>query len=131
MKVELVSYTKDGERIVAIASKMSRSRKGWDYHEMSMTDEEIEIWIRDAIIHGYWSVLEHSVYTFSIEGISRVTSHQLVRHRIASYTQLSYRFAKPIEEYYQPIIPPSAEKRASEIVENAYREAYNYYLKIL
>ena len=131
MKVELVSYTKDGERIVAIASKMSRSRKGWDYHEISMTDEEIEIWIRDAIIHGYWSVLEHSVYTFSIEGISRVTSHQLVRHRIASYTQLSYRFAKPIDEYYQPVTPPSVEKRASEIVENAYREAYNYYFKLL
>jgi len=42
MKVKLVSYTKDGEKIVAIASKMSRSRKGWDYHEISMTDEEIE-----------------------------------------------------------------------------------------
>jgi len=131
MKVELVSYTKDGERVVAIASKMSRSRKGWDYHETTMTDEEIEIWIRDAIIHGYWSVLEHSVYTFSIEGISRVASHQLVRHRIASYTQLSYRFAKPIEEYYQPIIPPSTERRAREIIDKAYKEAYSYYYKLL
>jgi len=131
MKVELISYTKDGEKIVAIASKMSRSRKGWDYHWQTMTDEEIEIWIKDAIIHGYWSVLEHSVYTFSIEGISRVTSHQLVRHRIASYTQLSYRFAKPIDEYYQPIIPPSAERRAKEIIDKAYEDAYNYYFKLL
>jgi len=131
MKVELASYTKDGEKIVAIASKMSRSRKGWDYHEKTITDEEIEIWIKDAIIHGYWSVLEHSVYTFSIEGISRVTSHQLVRHRIASYTQLSYRFAKPIDEYYQPIIPPSTERRAREIIDEAYQQAYNYYFKLL
>ncbi|MCG2868282.1 MAG: FAD-dependent thymidylate synthase [Candidatus Nanopusillus sp.] len=131
MKVELVSYTKDGEKIVAITSKMSRSRKGWDYHLQTMTDEEVEEWIRDAIIHGYWSVLEHSVYTFSIEGISRVTSHQLVRHRIASYTQLSYRFAKPIDEYYQPIIPPSAERRAKEIIDKAYEDAYNYYFKLL
>jgi thymidylate synthase (FAD) len=131
MKVELVSYTKDGEKIVAIASKMSRSRKSWDYHWQTMTDEEIEIWIRDAIIHGYWSVLEHSVYTFSIEGISRIASHQLVRHRIASYTQLSYRFAKPVDEYYQPIIPPSTEKRAKEIIDKAYRDSYNYYFKLL
>ncbi|MEM3971669.1 MAG: FAD-dependent thymidylate synthase, partial [Saccharolobus sp.] len=72
MIVRLVSYSPDGEKVVAIAAKMSRSRKGWDYHEKEMTDEEIETWIRDAILHGYWSVLEHSVYTFSIEGISRV-----------------------------------------------------------
>ncbi|BFH72612.1 FAD-dependent thymidylate synthase [Sulfurisphaera javensis] len=131
MKVELVSYTKDGERVIAIASKMSRSRKGWDYHAQTMTDEEIETWIKDAILHGYWSVLEHSVYTFSIEGISRVASHQLVRHRIASYTQMSHRFAKPVDEYYKPVIPPSTEKRANEIINEAYKSAYEHYYKLL
>ena len=131
MNVKLVSYTKDGEKIVAIAAKMSRSRKGWDYHEKTMTDEEIEIWIRDAILHGYWSVLEHSVYTFSIEGISRVASHQLVRHRIASYTQMSHRFTKPTDEYYRPVIPPSAEKRGKELIEQAYKQAYESYYKLL
>jgi thymidylate synthase (FAD) len=78
MKVSLVSYTVDGEKVVAIAAKMSRSRKGWEYHEKSMDKEEMETWIKDSILHGYWSVLEHSVYTFSIEGISRVASHQYV-----------------------------------------------------
>ncbi|WP_338600144.1 FAD-dependent thymidylate synthase [Sulfolobus tengchongensis] len=131
ISVKLVSYTHDGERVIAIAAKMSRSRKGWDYHTKNMTDEEIETWIRDAIIHGYWSVLEHSVYTFSIEGISRVASHQLVRHRIASYTQMSHRFAKPVDEYYKPVIPPSAEKRNKEAIEKAYKEAYNNYFKLL
>jgi thymidylate synthase (FAD) len=131
INVTLVSYTKDGERVVAIAAKMSRSRKGWSYHEHSMSDDEVEIWIRDAILHGYWSVLEHSVYTFSIEGLSRVASHQLVRHRIASYTQMSHRFAKPIDEYYKPIIPPSAQKRAEEEVKRAYEEAYRYYYRLL
>ena len=131
MNVTLVSYTKDGERIVAIASKMSRSRKGWEYHWQNMTDEEVGEWIRDAIVHGYWSVLEHSVYTFSIEGITRVASHQLVRHRIASYTQMSHRFAKPVDEYYQPVIPPSTKSRARQTVEEAYREAYNNYYELL
>ncbi|AAY81629.1 FAD-dependent thymidylate synthase [Sulfolobus acidocaldarius] len=131
MKIKLVSYSKDGERIVAIAAKMSRSRKGWDYHEKEMTDDEIETWIRDSITHGYWSVLEHSVYTFSIEGISRVASHQLVRHRIASYTQMSHRFAKPVDKYYKPITPPSIEKRGKEVVDKAYQDAYNYFYQLL
>ena len=131
MEVRLVSYTKDGERVVAIAAKMSRSRKGWVHHEANMTDEEIETWIRDAIIHGYWSVLEHSVYTFSVEGISRVASHQLVRHRIASYTQMSHRFAKPIDEYYEPVMPPSAKKRDEGGLKEAYRQAYENYYKLL
>lgn len=131
ISVSLVSYTRDGEKVVAIAAKMSRSRKGWKYHEKSMTDDEVEVWIRDAILHGYWSVLEHSVYTFSIEGISRVASHQLVRHRIASYTQMSHRFAKPVDEYYKPVIPPSAEKRNQELVKKAYDEAYKYYYELL
>ncbi|AWR97628.1 FAD-dependent thymidylate synthase [Acidianus sulfidivorans JP7] len=129
--VSLVSYTKDGEKVVAIASKMSRSRKGWKHHEQTMTNDEIETWIKDAIIHGYWSPLEHSVYTFSIEGISRVASHQLVRHRIASYTQMSHRFAKPVDEYYKPIVPPSTEKRGKKIVEDAYKTAYDNYYKLL
>ena len=131
IRVKLVSYTKDGERVVAVASKMSRSRKGWDYHWNEMSDEEVETWIRDAILHGYWSVLEHSIYTFSIEGISRVASHQLVRHRIASFTQMSHRFAKPVDEYYKPVVPPSTEKRAKDIIEEAYKEAYEHYYKLL
>lgn len=131
MKVKLVSYTKDGERVVAVAAKMSRSRKGWDYHWQDMTEDEVETWIRDAILHGYWSVLEHSVYTFSIEGISRVASHQLVRHRIASYTQMSHRFAKPMDEYYQPVTPPSVEKRNETIIREAYKQAYENYFKLL
>lgn len=131
MNVKLVSYTRDGEKAIAIASKMSRSRKGWGYHESTMSEEEIETWIRDSILHGYWSVLEHSVYTFSIEGISRVASHQLVRHRIASYTQMSHRFAKPVDEYYKPIIPPSVEKRDEGLIKEAYKQAYDNYFKLL
>ncbi|BBL48043.1 FAD-dependent thymidylate synthase [Metallosphaera sedula] len=123
-KVKLVAYNPQGEKVVAIAAKMSRSRHGWEHHE-DMSQEEIETWIRDSIIHGYWSVLEHSVYTFSIEGISRVASHQFVRHRIASYTQMSHRFAKPKDEFYKPVVPPSF--KSSEAFEKVYQE----YLRVL
>ncbi len=47
-------------------------------------------WLRLVILHGYTSVLEHAVYSFEAV-CSRVCSHQLVRHRLASYTQQSLR----------------------------------------
>ncbi len=47
-------------------------------------------WIA-AIESGHTSILEHVTYTFFIDGISRACSHQLVRHRMASYTQASQR----------------------------------------
>ena len=41
---------------------------------------------------GHHSVLEFADFTFHIEGVSRALSHQLVRHRIASYAQRSQRY---------------------------------------
>jgi thymidylate synthase (FAD) len=43
---------------------------------------------------GHLSVLEHSSFTFSISEVSRALTHELVRHRIASYTQQSQRYVK-------------------------------------
>jgi thymidylate synthase (FAD) len=43
--------------------------------------------IKGCIRSGHTSVLEHATFTFRIEGISRSCSHQIVRHRIASYSQ--------------------------------------------
>jgi thymidylate synthase (FAD) len=51
--------------------------------------------------------LEHASFTFGIEGISRVTTHQLVRHRIASYSQKSQRYVE--ETGFQCVMPPSIE----------------------
>lgn len=55
---------------------------------------------------GHFSVLEHASFTFGIEGISRACSHQLVRHRIASYSQQSQRYVA-VKERFPAIIPPS------------------------
>lgn len=63
----------------------------------------------DKLLHslyenGHHSVFEHVYFTFKIEGISRACSHQLVRHRMASYTQRSQRYCKENEfEYVTPI----------------------------
>ena len=78
----------------------------------------------------YPSVLEHITFTFLIEGISRVTSHQLVRHRIASYTQESQRYAGAAPDY---VIPPSiyGNEKARELYEHVMKEAWRAYNELL
>lgn len=57
---------------------------------------------------GHESPLEHVTFTFGIEGISRSCSHQIVRHRIASFSQQSQRYVKL--DQFEYIIPPQIEK---------------------
>ena len=57
---------------------------------------------------GHHSVLEFCDFTFHVEGVSRALTHQLVRHRLASYAQRSQRYCG--EENFDYIIPPSLEK---------------------
>ena len=61
---------------------------------------------------GHHSVLEHASFTFAISGISRVVSHQLVRHRIASYSQLSQQKSDASELEF--VVPPDI-RRAGEL----------------
>lgn len=64
-------------------------------------DERIPVWndldmkpLRASLRSGHESVLEHAVYTFEVKGVSRALTHQLVRHRVASYSQQSQRYVK-------------------------------------
>lgn len=58
-----------------------------------------------ALSSGHESVLEHVSYTFKISGLSRACSHQLVRHRLASYSQKSQRYVN--ENEFDYIVPPA------------------------
>lgn len=64
--------------------------------------------IRKMVESGHESPLEHVKFTFALEGISRVLTHQLVRHRLASYSQQSQRYVKKANFDY--IIPASIEE---------------------
>ena len=55
--------------------------------------------------NGHHSVFEHIYFTFKIEGISRACSHQLVRHRMCSFTQRSQRYCS--EDGFGYVTPPS------------------------
>lgn len=70
---------------------------------------------------GHHSVLEFADFTFHIEGVSRALTHQLVRHRLASYAQRSQRYCN--EDGFGLVIPPSVEK--NEVASKIYRDNLN------
>jgi len=82
---------------------------------------------------GHTSVLEHAVATFRVEGGSRAFTHQLVRHRIASFTQQSQRYVE--ESGFNYVIPPSIEKKDEarriflDLIEHS-KEAYKKLLDL-
>jgi len=91
MKVELVAYTPDPEMICALAMRSCRTKEAM--HELVLNKPK-EHYIKLAKQTGHLSVLEHASFTFSVKDVSRVLTHQLVRHRIASYSQQSGRSVK-------------------------------------
>jgi len=62
--------------------------------EVCQNTDNPDIALEQALTHGHLSLLEHVSYSFSITGISRACSHQLVRHRMASFAQQSQRFVE-------------------------------------
>jgi len=91
--VKLAQYTEDAPKLIAIASKTSLSRKPLQ-QLLEISSEEVEVWIKETFKRQHFSPWEHASYTFMVDGLSRVASHQLVRHRHASYTQMSHRYTE-------------------------------------
>lgn len=114
MKVTLLAHTPDPEKTIATAAKLCYSSSDIDTLRDGLTDEKTVSFIDMLLSIGHESVLEHVSFTFGIEGISRACSHQLVRHRIASYSQKSQRYVN--ENGFEFITPP-------EIAENSAAKA--------
>ncbi len=116
--VEIVEFTPNPELVVANAARLCYTSAdiGELLHAqldipLKETDEAKEYttpFISRLMAMNHLSPFEHINFTFAIEGISRATSHQLVRHRIASYSQQSQRYVKVRKDAY--IIPPTIEQ---------------------
>ena len=105
MKVEILNYTKDLEKIIAGSARVCYSKgTGADLFN-STTEGIVARMIPQLIETEHLSTLEHGLITFGISGISRVTSHQLVRTREASYCQQSQRYVDLGQQGY--VCPPS------------------------
>lgn len=89
MEVYLKTYTNRAIDIMAMACEVCTGR----YHE-TQEDDEAGSLVKKVLRSGHESIAEHVNFTFLVEGISRACSHQLVRHRHCSFSQLSQRYTK-------------------------------------
>ena len=110
MKVALLQYTPDPEMTVALAARLCYSPAAIDELKDKLSSADIRSFLEKIMSLGHQSVLEHASFTFGIDGISRVTSHQLVRHRIASFSQQSQRYVSHAERF-AAVIPPTVSGR--------------------
>lgn len=109
MKVKLIASTDLGELVCGIAARtcVSETCPYEDDPERSMKS------LKQALASHHDSVLEHWSATFAISGISRACSHQLVRHRIASYSQQSQRYVKM--NGFEYVTPESIDKASDDV----------------
>lgn len=130
MKVELINYTRDAELTIAQAGKLCYSKVGVDDIRQKLDHESIEKYISMLTSLGHMSPIEHVSFTFAVEGVSRTLTHQLVRHRLASYSQQSQRYVRL--DNFEYIIPPAIKEdsKALEIYEKAMENSKESYLKI-
>lgn len=112
MNVLLLSCTPDPERMVALAARLCYSSAGIGELREDVSRKDMRGLVRRVLSMGHASVLEHATLTYGVEGISRAASHQLVRHRIASYSQQSQRYVAAEFGYVTPpVIGESPELR--------------------
>lgn len=123
LKVKLLRHTSDPEDLIATAARLCYSKADIDELFEKMTHEKSIELLKKLIELGHESPTEHAVFTFAVEGISRALTHQLVRHRIASYSQQSQRYVKGSDFKY--IIPPSIKKNKTT------KEKFEKIMKIL
>lgn len=106
MKIELLHHTPEPERTVALAARLCYSPSDLEQLQQKIDAADTGQFLDKIMSLGHHSVLEHASFTFGVEGISRVTSHQLVRHRLASYSQQSQRYVSHAERF-DAVMPPS------------------------
>ena len=93
MKVLLLKYTDNPEKAITLAAKICYSANSFEEISNQIDEKQSAAdFVRMLKSLGHESALEHVSFTFGIEGISRAATHQLVRHRIASYSQQSQRY---------------------------------------
>ncbi len=135
LKVILLKHTPDPEETVAMAAKLCYSPSEIEGLRQRIEARDQRAFVQKLMKMGHMSPIEHASFTFAIEGISRACSHQLVRHRLASYSQQSQRYVSE-EGGFDYIIPPTIKgdeklKRYFEDFMAAAQEAYDHIVKEL
>lgn len=123
MKVDIIAYTPDPEVTIARCASTC-------YDSVPKELDKARKMIQAIIKSGHESCIEHASITFELSGISRVVTHELVRHRIAAYSQRSQRYVnEKVPEY---VIPDelAGNEEATKLYEEAMKNAWDAYQKL-
>ena len=132
MQVELLYHTPDPERAIATAARLCYAPVGASELMETMPESRVRSVLSTIMGSGHFSTLEHASYTFAADGVSRALTHQLVRHRIASFNQQSQRYVK-FKDGVPVVKPPTvaADPAASAAFDEAVRATVEGYQKLL
>lgn len=124
MKIELLSITKNAEKLIEDAGRTSYA--SYD----KKTKNSYKKFIKMIIRQGHFSVLEHAFAIFRVDGVSRALTHQLVRHRLCSFIQRSQRYIN--EQDFDFIIPPDIKKneKALKLFTDHIKDVQKIYLEL-
>lgn len=127
LKVKLIEHTPNPEKVIASAAKLCYSAVGIEEIVEGLDEEKTSEFLERLMSYGHMSPIEHVSFTFAVEGVSRSLTHQLVRHRIASYSQQSQRYVKLNQFEY--VVPPEIDKdeRARKIFIKAMEDSQKAY----
>ena len=127
MIVKLLAYTQNADAICAAAGNSCYSeRPSYEIVE-DINSEKV---LSRIVGMGHHSVIEHAVFTFSVEGVSRALTHQLVRHRVASYSQQSQRYVSMKEPSYVTPHTVQDDPDALKVFEDTMAEIWAAYGKL-
>lgn len=132
MQVELLYHTPDPERAIATAARLCYAPVGASELMETMPEERVRSVLSTIMASGHFSTLEHASYTFAIDGVSRALTHQLVRHRLASFNQQSQRYVK-FKDGIEVVKPGSvtASPEASAVFDDAMAAAEQAYASLM
>jgi len=132
MKIKLIKYTPEPEKMVAVAARLCYSPVGGEQLLEDLSAEEVNKLVRFVVKSGHLSTTEHIYFTFAVEGVSRALTHQLVRHRLASYNQQSQRYVK-FHGNYEYVVPPAVKNNPKIIPKFTalIEQIHNFYEEML
>ena len=116
LHVELIAHTPLPEQVCALGAKLCYAKADVAALRERVSTQDQSAYLERVMGSGHLSVLEHTSFTFAIEGVSRVLLAQLTRHRIASFSVQSQRYVS-LAENFSYIVPPSIRNLGNEAVE--------------
>ena len=129
MKVELVTHTLNPDRVCDMSASTCVSQEIPELNNVFGSEAPKLNALKGALKSGHESVVEHASFTFAISGVSRALTHQLVRHRIASFSQQSQRYVNM--NGFEYVIPDSIKNHEITWDEEGKTDVARWYTNVM